>query len=54
MVEVIRQRPMSILHPYAVEVYMAVDGSEAYLSKPAKRFLRPERSREGGQARTGI
>jgi len=32
MVEVIRQRPMSILHPYTVEVYAAVDGSEACLS----------------------
>jgi hypothetical protein len=32
MVEVVRQRPMSILHPYAVEVYVARDGSEACLS----------------------
>jgi hypothetical protein len=32
MVEVARQRPMSILHPYMVEVYMAVDGSEACIS----------------------
>jgi hypothetical protein len=32
MVEVIRQRPMSILHPYMVEVYVARDGSEACLS----------------------
>jgi hypothetical protein len=32
MVEVIRQRPMSILHPYTVEVYVAVDGSEACIS----------------------
>jgi len=32
MVEVVKQRPMSILHPYAVEVYVAVDGSEACLS----------------------
>ncbi len=32
MVEVIRQRPMSILHPYTVEVYVARDGSEACLS----------------------
>ena len=32
MVDVIRQRPMSILHPYTVEVYVAVDGSEACLS----------------------
>jgi hypothetical protein len=29
---VIRQRPMSILHPYAVEVYVTRDGSEACLS----------------------
>ncbi len=32
MVDVIRQRPMSILHPYTVEVYVAVDGSEACFS----------------------
>jgi hypothetical protein len=32
MVEVIKQRPMSILHPYAVEVYVARDGSEACIS----------------------
>jgi hypothetical protein len=32
MVEVIKQRPMSILHPYMVEVYVAKDGSEACLS----------------------
>jgi hypothetical protein len=32
MVDVIRQRPASILHPYAVEVYVAKDGSEACLS----------------------
>ncbi len=32
MVEVIRQRPMSIPHPYAVEVYVARDGSKACLS----------------------
>ncbi len=32
MVEVIRQRPMSILHPYMVEVYVTRDGSEACLS----------------------
>jgi hypothetical protein len=31
MVEVVRQRPMNILHPYTVEVYVAVDGSEACL-----------------------
>ncbi len=32
MVDVIKQRPMRILHPYAVEVYVARDGSEACLS----------------------
>jgi hypothetical protein len=32
MVDVVKQRPMSILHPYMVEVYVAVDGSEACLS----------------------
>jgi len=32
MVEVVRQRPMNILHPYTVEVYVAKDGSEACLS----------------------
>jgi hypothetical protein len=39
MVDVIRQRPMSILHPYMVEVYVAKDGSEACLSlNPPKAF----------------
>ena len=39
MVEVIRQRPVSILRPYTVEVYVAVDGSEACLSlNPPKAF----------------
>ncbi|KUO91622.1 MAG: hypothetical protein AT708_00610 [Pyrobaculum sp. OCT_11] len=32
IVDVIRQRPMSILHPYMVEVYVARDGSDACLS----------------------
>jgi hypothetical protein len=32
MVDIIRQRPMSILHPYMIEVYIAKDGSEACLS----------------------
>jgi hypothetical protein len=32
MVDVVRQRPASILHPYMVEVYVAKDGSEACLS----------------------
>ncbi len=29
IVDVVKQRPMSILHPYMVEVYVAKDGSEA-------------------------
>jgi len=32
MVEVVKQRPMSILHPYMIEVYIAKDGSEACIS----------------------
>ncbi len=32
MVEVVKQRPMNILHPYMVEVYVTRDGSEACLS----------------------
>jgi hypothetical protein len=32
MVEVVRQKPVSNPHPYMVEVYVAVDGSEACLS----------------------
>jgi hypothetical protein len=32
MVEVVRQRPMNILHPYMIEVYIAKDGSETCLS----------------------
>jgi hypothetical protein len=39
MVDVVRRRPMSILHPYAVEVYVAKDGSEACLSlTPPKAY----------------
>jgi len=39
MVEVIRQRPVGILHPYAVEVYVAKDGSEVCISlTPSKAF----------------
>jgi hypothetical protein len=39
MVDVVRQRPMVILHPYTVEVYVARDGSEACLSlNPPKAF----------------
>jgi hypothetical protein len=39
MVDVVRQRPMNILHPYTVEVYVARDGSEVCLSlNPPKAF----------------
>jgi hypothetical protein len=39
MVGVVRQRPMSILHPYMIEVYIAKDGSETCLSlNPPKAF----------------
>ena len=39
MVEVVKQRPMSILHPYMVEIYVAVDGSEACISlNPPQAF----------------
>ncbi len=32
MVDMVKQRPMSILHSCTVEVYVAVDGSEACIS----------------------
>jgi len=39
MVDVVKQRPMSILHPYMIEAYIAKDGSEACLSlNPPKAF----------------
>jgi len=39
MVEVVRQRPVSNPHPYMVEAYMAVDGSEVCLSlNPPKAY----------------
>jgi hypothetical protein len=39
MVEAMRQRPVSILHPYTVEVYVTKDGSEACLSlNPPKAY----------------
>jgi hypothetical protein len=43
MVDVVRRRPMNILHPYMVEVYVARDGSEACLSlNPPKAFCTRE------------
>ncbi len=45
MVEVVRQRPMSILHPYTVEVYVTMDGSEACISlTPSKAFCAQNRA----------
>jgi len=39
MVEVIKQRLMSILHPYMVEAYVAKDGSETCISlNPPKAY----------------
>jgi hypothetical protein len=39
MVEVVRQRPMNILHPYMIEVYVTKDGSEVCLSlNPPKAY----------------
>jgi hypothetical protein len=39
MVEMVRQRPMGVLHPYMIEVYIAKDGSEVCLSlNPPKAF----------------
>ena len=39
MVDVVKQRPMSILHPYMIEVYVTKDGSETCLSlNPPKAF----------------
>jgi hypothetical protein len=37
MVDVIKQRPMSILHPHTVEVYVARDGSDVCLSLAASK-----------------
>jgi hypothetical protein len=39
MVDVVRRRPVSTLHPYMIEVYVTRDGSEACLSlTPPKAF----------------
>jgi hypothetical protein len=50
MVDVIRQRPMNILHPYMIEVYVAKDGSETCLSlNPPNAFC----ARDGAVERSG-
>jgi hypothetical protein len=38
MVEVVKQRPMSILHPYMVNAYVARDGSEVCLQLASRTF----------------
>ncbi len=38
MVDVVRQRPMSTLHPYMVNVFVAVDGSEVCLQLVSRTF----------------
>ena len=51
IVEVIRQRPMSILHPYMIEVYVTRDGSEACLSlNPPKAYC----ARDGAARETKL
>ncbi len=51
MVEVVKQRPMSILHPYMVEVYVARDGSETCLSlNPPKAYC----ARDGAARETKL
>ena len=42
MVDVLKQRPMGILHPYMVEVYVAVDGLEACLSLTSSKAFAPK------------
>ncbi len=38
MVDVVRQRPMSILHPYMVNAYVAKDGFEVCLQLALRTF----------------
>jgi hypothetical protein len=49
MVEVIKQRPMSILHPYMVEAYVAKDDSEACLSLNSPNCARDGAVKEGAE-----
>jgi hypothetical protein len=45
MVDVVRQRPMSTLHPYMVEVYVARDGLEVCLSLAPPKLSARETAR---------
>jgi hypothetical protein len=38
MADVVRRNPMSVLHPYMVNAYVAVDGSEACLQLASRTF----------------
>jgi len=38
MVDVVRRNPMSVLHPYMVNAYVAKDGSEVCLQLASKTF----------------
>jgi hypothetical protein len=38
MVDVVRQRPMNILHPYTINAYVAKDGSEACFKLSTRMF----------------
>ena len=49
MVEVIKQRPMSTLHPYMVEAYVAKDDSEACLSLNPPNCARDGAVKEGAE-----
>jgi hypothetical protein len=54
MVDVVKQKPMNILRLYMIEVYIAKDGSEACLSKPAEGVLRAGRSCKRNKAGAGV
>ncbi|KUO89334.1 MAG: hypothetical protein AT708_05605 [Pyrobaculum sp. OCT_11] len=49
MVEMVRQRSVGILHPYTVEVYVAVDGSEVCLSLTSPKLCVPKTAWQGRQ-----
>jgi hypothetical protein len=38
MVEVVRRNPMSVLHPYTVNAFVAIDGSEVCLQLVSRTF----------------
>jgi len=54
MVGVVRQRQMSVLHPYMVEVYVARDGSEACISLNQPKAYCAQNGAVKDQVRTGV